>query len=70
MNIYENKWRFKEQGVILNIMTAFGGEKMCTQYSLDGYRIDLYFPECKIDVECDEFGHCEVPKVYRRKAWL
>ena len=40
-------------------MTAFGGEKICTQYSLDGYRIDLYFPGCKIAVECDEFGHCE-----------
>ena len=29
---------------------------MCTQYSVGGYRIDLYFPGCKISVECDEFG--------------
>ena len=59
MNIHENKWLFKEQETILNIMTAFGGEKMCTKYSVDGYRIDLYFPGCKIAFECDESGHRE-----------
>ena len=60
MNIHENKWLFKEQEtILLNIMAAFGGEKMCTQYSVDGYRIDLYFPGWKIAVECDEFRHRE-----------
>ena len=59
MSVHENKWLFKEHETILNITTAFGGEKLCTQYSVDGYRIDLYFPGCKIAFECDEFGHRE-----------
>ena len=27
------------------------------QYSVDGYRIDLYLPELKLAIECDEQGH-------------
>ena len=30
---------------------------MIEQYHVDGYRIDLYFPEYKLAIECDEFGH-------------
>ena len=57
INIHENKWLFKEQEMILRVMTAFKGEKMCTQYNLDGCRIDLYLPEHKLPLKCDEFGH-------------
>ena len=32
---------------------------MCTQYNVDGYRIDLYLPEHKLALECDELGHRE-----------
>ena len=31
---------------------------MQTQYSLLGYRIDLYFHDYKLAIEIDEFGHC------------
>jgi very-short-patch-repair endonuclease len=27
------------------------------QYSIDGYRIDLYFPDLKLAIECDEQNH-------------
>ena len=33
----------KEQSVLRSIMDAFEGENMQTQYSVLGYRIDLYF---------------------------
>ena len=58
-NIHENKWVFKEQETILNIMTAFRGEKMRTQYNVYGYRIDFYLPEHKLALECDELGNRE-----------
>ena len=30
-----------------------------TQYSVDQYKIDLYFPKHKLAIECDEFGHLD-----------
>ena len=30
---------------------------MKEQYTVDGYRIDLYFPIHKLAIECDELGH-------------
>ena len=33
----------KEQTVLVAIIDAFEGENMQTQYSVLGYRIDLYF---------------------------
>ena len=38
-------------------MKTFHGEKMKRQFKIGNYRIDLYFPEHKIAVECDEFDH-------------
>ena len=40
-----------------HVQEAFKGEEMIEQYHVDGYRIDLYFPEYKLAIECDEFGH-------------
>ena len=47
----------KEQTVISAIKDAFEGENMQTQYSVLGYRIDLYFHEYKLAIEVDELGH-------------
>ena len=47
----------KEQTVISSIKDAFEGENMQTQYSVLGYRIDLYFHEYKLAIEIDELGH-------------
>ena len=38
-------------------MTLIEGENMQTQYSVLGYRIDLYFRENKLEVEVDEIDH-------------
>ena len=38
-------------------MISFELENMQTQYNVLGYRIDLYFHDCKLSVENDENGH-------------
>ena len=47
----------KEQTVIDSIKDAFEGENMQTQYTVLGYRIDLYFHKYKLAIEVDESGH-------------
>ena len=39
------------------IMQAFNGEEMIRQFGAGKYRIDLYFPKCKLAIEYDEFDH-------------
>ena len=40
-----------------SIKEGFEGEHMQTQYTVIGYRIDLYFHEYKLAIEVDELGH-------------
>ena len=47
----------KEQTVINSIKDAFEGENMQTQYTVLGYRIDLYFHKYKLVTEVDKLGH-------------
>ena len=47
----------KEQTIINSIKDTFEGENIQTQYSVLGYRIDLYFHEYKFAIEVDELGH-------------
>ena len=49
----------KEQTVISTIKDAFEGENMQTQYTVLGYRIDLYFHQYKLAIEVDELGHSD-----------
>ena len=49
----------KEQPVISATKDAFEGEDMQTQYSVLGYRIDLYFHKYKLAIEADELGHAD-----------
>lgn len=39
------------------IVDSFEGEKMTCQYKIGKYFIDLYFPDYKLIIECDEKGH-------------
>ena len=48
-----------EQTVLKSITDAFEGEDMQTQYSVLGYRIDLYFHKNKLAIEVDELGHAD-----------
>ena len=43
--------------MINSIKNTFEGENIQTQYSVLGYRIDLYFHEYKLAIEVDELGH-------------
>ena len=47
----------KEQTIINSIKNIFEGENIQTQYSVLGYRIDLYFHKYKLVIEVDELGH-------------
>ena len=46
----------KEQSVIESIRDTFKGEDIRIQYTVLGYRIDLYFYEHKLAIEIDELG--------------
>ena len=48
---------FKEQTVLELIKDAFEGEIIQTQYTVIGYRIDIYFREYKLAIEIDELDH-------------
>ena len=47
----------KDQTITNSIKDAFEGEHMQTQYTIIGYRIDLYFHEYNLAIEVDELGH-------------
>ena len=53
----------KEQSVLKSVMDAFEGENVQTQYSVLGYRIDLYFHEYQLAIEVDENGHEDIMKL-------
>ena len=46
-----------EQRIINSIKDVFEGENIETQYSVLGWRIDLYFHEYKLAIEVDKLGH-------------
>ena len=47
----------KEQTIINSIKDTFERENIQNQYSVLGYRIDLYFHEYKFAIEVDQLGH-------------
>ena len=49
----------EEQAALKSIEDASEGEDMQTQYSVLGYRIDLYFHKHKLAITVDELGHAD-----------
>ena len=49
----------KEQTVLKSIKDTFEGEDMQTQYTVIGYKIDLYFHKPKLAIEVDELGYVD-----------
>ena len=49
----------KEQQTLSAIANAFKTEKIEDQFKVGTYYLDMYFPEYKIVVECDENGHAD-----------
>ena len=50
----------KGRSVLKLVMDAFEGENIQTQYSVLGYKIDLYFHDYKLAIEVDEKGHKKI----------
>ena len=48
---------WKEQTLLESIKDPFEVEDMQTQYSVLGYKIDLYFHKNKLAIEVDELDH-------------
>lgn len=46
-----------ECDTLQTIMQVFHGENMKCQYYVNGYRLDLYFIEYRLAIECDESHH-------------
>jgi len=46
-----------ETDIVQCILKTFDGNIMKTQYKVDDYYIDLYFPEYLLAIECDELHH-------------
>jgi len=58
IDILNGKASTIESSTIANIQDAFNGETMILQYAVHHlYLIDLYFPEYKLAIECDEKHH-------------
>ena len=63
---------YKEQETMDCIMKAFRGENVIFQHTIGKHRIDLYFPEHKLTIECDEFGNKDrdLKKEIQRQKFL
>ena len=57
IKIIGHKYTCKEAGTIYTIQKVFEGISMKRQFSIESYRIDLYFPEHKLAIECEEHDH-------------
>ena len=49
----------KEQQTLSSITNAFKTENFEDQFKVDMYYLDLYFPDYKLVIECDENGHSD-----------
>ena len=53
----------KESYYLKIISSSFKSLKQNFQHNVDGYRIDLYFPDYNLAIEVDEFNHIDRNKV-------
>ena len=79
---FRSKLGFNQYDITLNkeqsIMDAFERENMKSQYSVLGYKIDLYFHDYKLAIAVHEKGHkdrsidheMKRQKVLEKKTWL
>jgi very-short-patch-repair endonuclease len=57
IEIHRIKFTCIESDSIGFIQKTFRGEKMVEQFRVNNYSIDLYFPDYKLAIECDEKHH-------------
>jgi len=59
IDVTNRKCLSKEQQSISGIANTFKTEKIEDQFKVGPYYLDMYFPEYKIIIECDENGHVD-----------
>ena len=57
IKIIGHKYVRKEAGTIYTIKKVFEGMSIKRQFIIGSYRIDLYFPEHKLPIECGDHDH-------------
>jgi prophage antirepressor-like protein len=57
----------KHQETLNTIKAAFKDLSCISEYTVDTYRIDLYFPDLNLAVECDEHGHVNRDQHYEQE---
>ena len=57
IKIIWHKYICKEAGTIYTIQKVLEGISMKRQFSIGSYRVNLYFPEHNLAIECDEHDH-------------
>ena len=72
IKIIGHKYVRKEAGTIYTIQKVFEGISMKRQFSIASCRIDLYFPEHKLAIKCDEHDHedRDIDYEIRRQAFI
>lgn len=61
---------YKEQETVGQLIKVFDYKEYKLQYSIGTYRIDLYFPNEKLAIECDEYGHKDRNSEYEKDREL
>jgi very-short-patch-repair endonuclease len=59
LNVKDTIVKSYESCTLTSIHNAFKGEAIELQYSVGKYKVDMYFLEYKIAVECDEIHHSQ-----------
>lgn len=67
IDVHNTKFECLESQTLQKIKNVFKGENMIEQYQILTYRIDLYFVDYNLCIECDERGHNDRDVVYERK---
>ena len=67
IKIYDYKIPHKETTTLNKILKVFKNENIIVQYQIGSYKIDLYFVDYKLAIECDEFGHSDRNNSYENK---
>ena len=71
LGLHDPLRRFTEIEIHDRITRALGQFTCVPQYQVGKYRLDLYFPQEKVAVECDEHGHIgynQIKEKERHKA--
>jgi len=71
IELLNQKWVCEETKYMSKIIHIFGKyHNYKTQYTVQNYRIDLYFTDLNLAIECDEYGHSHYGKDHEQQRTL